>query len=253
MKNSRFAQLLIDNKTAPRSFEVTASSDGGTRIDLFDVIDDYYGVSASAFVSALNGIKSGDIALHINSPGGDVFAARAMVAAIAAHPSTITAHIDGLAASAASYVAVACDKVVMQKGSMFMVHRASTITWGNSADMLETAGLLDKIDATIASDYSRKTGKPEAEMMALMSNETWLNADESLAMGFADSVIENEKGKPQNHWALSAYANAPKAEREPAPNPEPAPEPEPAIAYASTEHRERQQQRLQTLARLTSQ
>ena len=209
MKNPKFAQLVIDNKAVPRLFEVTASADGGTRIDLFDVIDDYYGVSATAFVSALNGIKSGDIALHINSPGGDVFSARAMVAAISAHPSTITAYIDGLAASAASYVAVACDKVVMQKGSMLMVHRASSIVWGNSADMVETAGLLDKIDATIASDYARKTGKPEAEMMTLMSNETWLNADESLDMGFADSVIENKKGKAKNTWNLTAYKNAP--------------------------------------------
>lgn len=208
MKN--LFQLYLDNKAAPRSFTVTAQDSGATRIDLYDVIDDYYGVSASAFVSALNSVKEGDIALHINSPGGDVFAARAMVAAIAAHSSTITAYIDGLAASAASYVAVACDKVVMQKGSMLMVHRASSIVWGNSADMMETAGLLDKIDATIASDYARKTGKPDAEMMTLMSNETWLNADESLAMGFADSVVENEKGKAKNAWNLSVFSNAPK-------------------------------------------
>jgi ATP-dependent Clp protease protease subunit len=225
MKRSNFTQLVIDNKATTKLFEVKALADGGTRIDLFDVIDDYYGVSASAFVSALNSIKEGDISLHINSPGGDVFAARAMVAAIAAHPSNITAYVDGLAASAASYVAVACDKVVMQKGSMLMVHRASSIVWGNASDMLETASLLEKIDATIAADYSRKTGKPEAEMMVLMAAETWLSADESLALGFADSVIENEKGKPKNTWNLSAYAKAPP----PDPIPDPTP-PEPAIA-----------------------
>jgi len=109
-------QLIIDNRAdTPRGLSITAQENGtqvnSTRIDLYDVIDDYYGVSAAAFVGALNSTK-GDIALHINSPGGDVFAARAMVAAIAAHPSTITAHIDGLAASAASYVALACDSVV---------------------------------------------------------------------------------------------------------------------------------------------
>lgn len=234
----KLQQLLIDNKSAPRSFAVTANSDGGTRIDLFDVIDDYYGVSASSFVSALNSIKEGDIALHVNSPGGDVFAARAMVAAIASHPCNITAYIDGLAASAASYVAIACDKVVMQKGAMLMVHRASSLAWGNSADMLETAALLDKIDATITSDYSRKTGKPEPEMMALMSAETWLNADESLEMGFADAVVENEKGKPKNTWNLSAFANAPKQK------------PEPETACITGEHRHRQQQRLRLVAAL---
>lgn len=231
-------QLVIDNKDAKRSFVVTAKADGGTRIDLFDIIDDYYGVSASAFVAAINAVKDGDIALHINSPGGDVFAARAMVAAIAAHPSTITAYIDGLAASAASYVATACDSVVMQAGSMMMVHCASSIVWGNSADMVEMAGLLDKIDLTIASDYSRKTGKPAEEMMALMSAETWMTSAEAVENGFADKVIENEKGKaPSNKWSLSAYAKAPAAllaPAEPAPAPAPienvAPAPAPVIA-----------------------
>ena len=237
MKNPKFSQLVFDNKAIPKSFAVTAKAEGGTRIDLFDVIDDYCGISATAFVSALNEIQAGDISLHINSPGGDVFSARAMVAAIAAHPSTVTAYIDGLAASAASYVAVACDKVVMQKGSMLMVHRASSIVWGNSADLLEMAGLLDKIDATIASDYARKTGSPEPEMMALMTAETWLTADECLAMGFADAVVENEKGKAKtsNTWNLAAYTNAPAAIAEPEPIPEPTPEPTPDPLTATRE------------------
>lgn len=209
MKRSNFTQLVIDNKETPRRFEVSAVADGDARVDLFDVIDDYYGVSATDFVSALNKIKSENISLHINSPGGDVFSARAMVAAIAAHPSTITAYVDGLAASAASYVAVACDKVVMQKGSMMMVHRASCMAWGNSADLTEMASLLDKIDESIAQDYSRKTGKPESEMMQLMTAETWLSSEEALSIGLADSVVENEKGKTKNTWNLAAFKNAP--------------------------------------------
>lgn len=209
-------QIVIDNKTAQKSFTVSAI-DGGTRIDLYDVIDDYYGVSASDFVKAINEIKDGEISLHINSPGGDVFSARAMVAAISAHPSNITAYIDGLAASAASYVALACDKVVMQKGSMLMIHCASTIVWGTSSDMTETASLLDKIDATIAADYERKTGKSRDELMTMMRAETWMTSDEAVEGGFADSVVENEKGKPKNAWNLSAYANAPKIEQSPSP------------------------------------
>lgn len=217
-------QLAIDNRAAPRSFTVTAL-ETGTRIDLYDVIDDYYGVSATAFVNALNSVKDGDIALHINSPGGDVFAARAMVAAIAAHPSNITAHIDGLAASAASYVAIACDSVVMQEGSMMMVHRASAIVWGNSDNMIEMADLLDKIDGTIAADYVRKTGKTSDEMLALMTAETWMTADEALEYGFADSIAKNEKGKAKNTWNLGVFTNVPKelVETEETNN-EPAPE-----------------------------
>ena len=219
MKNPNFAKLVFDNKAVPKSFEVTAKADGSTRIDLYDVIDDYFGVSATAFVSALNSIKSGDIALHVNSPGGDVFAARAMVAAIAAHPSNITAYVDGLAASAASYVALACDSVVMQTGSMLMVHCASCLVWGNSAEMKEMCALLDKIDVSIAADYARKTGKPAQEMMALMRAETWLTADEALDIGFANSIVENKKGKASNVWDLSAFKNAPTAKSEPPPDP----------------------------------
>lgn len=211
MPRSNLMRLVIDNKAAPRSFTVTAQASGATRIDLYDVIDDYYGVSASAFVSALNSIKEGDIELHVNSPGGDVFAARAMVAAIAAHPSNITAHIDGLAASAASYVALACDKVVMQEGAMMMIHCASCIVWGTSPDMIEMAGLLDKIDASIIADYERKTGKTSDELMTMMRAETWMTSEESVSEGFADEVVTNPKGKAKNTWNLAAFGNAPAA------------------------------------------
>jgi ATP-dependent Clp protease protease subunit len=214
----KLLQLAIDNKLAPRSFSVKAEDDS-TRIELFDVIDDYYGVSASDFVSALNGITSTNIALHINSPGGDVFAARAMVAAIAAHPSTITAYIDGLAASAASYVAMACDKVVMAEGAMMMIHCAWSVAYGNAADMRGTADLLDKIDLSIVNDYARKTGLPTDEIAALMVAETWMSASEAVDKGFADTVAANAKGaKASAAWNLSAYANAP------APDPEPEPD-----------------------------
>lgn len=206
---NKIMQLAIDNKTAPRSFTVTAQGDA-TRIDLYDVIDDYFGVSAAAFVSALNSVKAGDIALHINSPGGDVFAARAMVAAIAAHPATITAYVDGLAASAASYVAIACDSVVMQAGSMMMIHQASSIVWGNSTDMMQMADLLDKIDSTIIADYVAKTGKSESDLLAMMAAETWMTAEEAVNNGFADTIAENPNGKTKNTWNLSAFTNAPK-------------------------------------------
>ncbi|WP_035626943.1 head maturation protease, ClpP-related [Herminiimonas sp. CN] len=214
----KLLQLAIDNKAAPKSFVVKAE-DGGTRIELFDIIDDYYGVSASDFAAALNGIN-GNIALHINSPGGDVFAARAMVATIAAHPSNITAHIDGMAASAASYVAMACDSVVMQDGSMLMIHNAWTFAMGNASDLRSTADLLDKVDGSIVNDYARKTGLPSDEIVALMDAETWMTASEAVSKGFADSVAFNAKGaKAKNTWNLSAYANAPKPDPEPIPDP----------------------------------
>jgi ATP-dependent Clp protease protease subunit len=239
MKTPKLLQLAIDNKAAPKAFAVSAEGDA-TRIELFDVIDDYYGVSASDFVAALNNVKEGDISLHLNSPGGDVFAARAMVAAIAAHPSKITAYIDGLAASAASYVAMACDEVVMQDGAMLMIHNAWTMAMGNAGDLRSTAELLDKIDASIVADYQRKSGLPADEITAMMAAETWLDAKEAVAKGFADRVATNEKGaKAKNAWNLSAYANAPKQ-----------PEPEQIEDCITQEHRDRQQQRIAMLSRL---
>ena len=220
MKNSKLLQLAIDNKAMPKAFDVTQEGDD-TRIELFDVIDDYYGVSASAFVSALNGIKSPAISLHINSPGGDVFAARAMVAAIAAHPATITAYVDGLAASAASYVAMACDKVVMQDGAMLMIHCAWSVSMGDATDMRATADLLDKIDESIIKDYARKTNLAPEAIKKMMMAETWMDATEAVAMGFADSIATNDKGKASNAWNLSAYAHAPALKEKP---PEPAPD-----------------------------
>lgn len=218
MKTSpKLLQLAIDNKAVPKLFSVRVE-DNATRIDLYDVIDSYYGVSATDFCAALNNIKDGDISLHINSPGGDVFDARAMVAAISAHPSNITAYIDGLAASAASYVAMACDKVVMQDGAMMMIHRAWSISMGNASDMRATAYLLDKIDCSIVNDYARKTGLPTDQIIDLMEAETWMTAQEAVDKGFADEMVTNEKGKTKNAWNLSAYKNAPAPEQEAEPD-----------------------------------
>jgi ATP-dependent Clp protease protease subunit len=218
MKNHSLLKLAVDNKSVPKSFGVKTVGES-SRIELYDVIDDDFGVSASDFTAALNGISAAEISLHINSPGGDVFTARAMVAAIAAHPSNITAYVDGLAASAASYVAMACDKVVMQEGAMMMIHNAWSFAMGNAADMRATADLLEKIDDSIVSDYMRKTGMPAGEIKAMMTAETWLDATEAVDKGFADSVVTNEKGsKTKAAWNLSAYANAPKPTAEPEPD-----------------------------------
>lgn len=150
------------------------------------------------------------IHLRINSPGGDVFDARAIATAIAQHPSKVVAHVDGVAASAATYIAVAAAEVEMAQGAFFMVHRAWTLAMGNSGDMREAADLLDKIDGTLVRDYARKTGKPVAEIEAWMEAETWFGADEALEAGFVDRVAEADS-KAAAAWDLGAYRNAPAA------------------------------------------
>lgn len=209
MKLPKLLQLAVDNLNTPKRFEAKEEN-GVASLYVYDVIDDYYGVSAEAFVNAINAIEAPEIHLHINSPGGDVFAARAMVAAIATHKSKIISYVDGLAASAASYLALSANEVVMAKGSFLMVHRAWTGLFGNSEDLRTTAALLDKIDASIVDDYVRKTGKSKEEIEQLMAAESWLEANEAKEFGFADSVTENEKGA-KNKWNLSAYDKAPEA------------------------------------------
>lgn len=210
MKRNPLLNLIRDNLNRPRSFDIKASDDQAT-IFLYDAIDPWWGVSAESFVQQLGAITAPTINLRINSPGGDVFEARAIVTAIRQHPSNVIAHVDGIAASAASYVALAADEVEISEGAFFMIHKAWTIEMGNADDLRKTAGLLDQIDDSIANDYAARTGKPKDELLALMTAETWLTASEAKDMGFADRVAATAGAENSKRWNLSAYANAPKA------------------------------------------
>jgi ATP-dependent protease ClpP protease subunit len=179
------------------------------------------GVSPQAFVKTLKGM-TGPVEMRINSPGGDVFGARAMAAAMREYGDTITAYVDGYAASAASLIAVAASKVVMAEGSMMMIHKAWTFAMGNADDLAATADLLEKIDATIADTYAAKSGGDADDFAAKMAAETWFTAAEAVAVGLADEVAEAVKAKAKNAWDMSVFDHAP-----PAPEPDPAPEPNP--------------------------
>lgn len=210
----RLMQMIKANADKPKLFKVENKADEAT-IYLYDAIDNFFGINAQEFVSELHGIKAPTINLRINSPGGDVFDARAMATAISNHPSKIIAHIDGLAASAATYIALAADEVRISDGGFFMIHNAWTMAFGNSDDMRAMGGLLDKIDATIVNDYAKKTGKSADEIKAWMSAETWFTAQEALDNKFVDAITTGAKA--QNNWDLAAYINAPKALTEPPP------------------------------------
>lgn len=204
-------KLLIDNKGRGQ-FRADVSG-GDATIYLYDAIvsDDFFGgVSAGAFVKELSGISAPTIHLRINCPGGDVFAGRAIAQALAEHPSTVIAHVDGYAASAASFVALAADEVIMGEGAMIMIHTASTIAWGNAEDMRSTADVLDKVDASLVDTYVAKTGQDAQQIRDWMAAETWFTAEEAIKYGFADKCApKKEKKKAEARWNLSAYANAP--------------------------------------------
>ena len=251
---SRMNKLFADNrKASARKFEVVAKTDTNeVDIFLYDAIVSSEaeaewcgGVAPESFVKAVYAVdKNATINLRINSPGGSVFAARSMEQALRDHKGRVVVHIDGLAASAATFIAMAGEEIIMSKGALFMVHKAWTGLWANADGLRKEADLLDKIDGTLADTYAEKTGKSVEQVAEWMAAETWFTAQEALDAGFATSIAEAEA--KAGAWNLSAYANAPKTE--PAKEPESPPEP-----TASQEHRDRQQQRLSTLARLTSQ
>lgn len=193
----------------------------GNTIFLYDVIvgsdfeaEVWGGVSPEGFIRQLSAM-TGPVELRINSPGGEVFAARAIAQAMRGYDGEITAHVDGVAASAASLIAASAAKVVMAPGSFLMIHQAWTIAMGNADELGAQAELLGKIDGTIAATYAAKTGKPAQDFAPLMQAETWFTPDEALAIGLADEVVEEAPAKPgaSNRWDLSAYAAAPQIER----------------------------------------
>lgn len=200
-------RLMLDNPIR-HSIRLEAAGEEAT-IYLYDVIDDYWGISAQAFAEALAAVSGKTVHLRISSPGGDVFAARAMVTAVRGHVGKVISHIDGVAASAASFLALAAAEVEMTQGAFLMIHKAWTIAMGNADDLLATAALLEKVDGSIVADYRRKTGKSEAQILAWMDEETWFTADEAKTEGFVDKVVD---GSPaENCWNLAAYEHPPAA------------------------------------------
>lgn len=214
MKN-RLQQLLADNRGATgRRFEVRASANANANeaeVFLYDtIVDDQEtadwvgGVAPEAFVKELRGLNVGTIHLRINSPGGSVFAARAMETALREHKARVVVHIDGLAASAATFIAMAGDEVVMSPGALFMIHKAWTLAYGNADDLLATASLLEKIDGTLANTYAKRSGKPAEDIAQWMAAETWFTADEAVAAGFADRIADDTPAASAR-WNLAAY------------------------------------------------
>lgn len=188
------------------------------------------GMGPETFARTLAGIDAPEIELRVNSPGGNVFGGRAMASALREHPATIVAHVDGLAASAASFLIQAADRIEMAEGAMLMIHNAWTFAYGGAADFIKEAELLAKIDGQIADSYAAAAGRRGVEapdFTAMMDAETWLTPAEAIAAGLADT----EKAAGQTPaarvtWDLSAFAKAPKPDGDPV-EPEPAEEPEP--------------------------
>jgi ATP-dependent protease ClpP protease subunit len=178
----------------------TAAKKGTTgEIFIYEQIGESFwdggGVTAKSFNETLRGL--GDVTaidLHINSPGGDVSEADAIYTALNAHSAKVNVYIDGLAASAASYIAMAGDTIAIAEHAKFMIHNAWGVAIGNAEEMRKLAGVLDKIDTTIRLIYQRRTGNSDKQLRDWMEAETWFTGQEAKASGFADKVIKAKEG-----------------------------------------------------------
>jgi ATP-dependent protease ClpP protease subunit len=247
-------KLLASNRRQENPRAVETEGEDST-LYIYDAIvsDDYWGgISAQTLVPQIRAIKGGTLHLRINSPGGDVFAAQAIVVAIRDTGAKVIAHIDGYAASAATVIANAADDIEISDGAMYMIHCAWTMAYGNANDIRETAALLDKIDSVIAGQYAKRSGQSAEAMKALMDAETWFTAQEAVDAGLVNRIAEDAPAASAQ-WDLSAYARAPAPKAARVQNPALAPAPAKDPDTISNEHRERQQQRLHMLNRLTLQ
>jgi ATP-dependent Clp protease, protease subunit len=206
------------NRGKGAGFEALAEDE--PRLMIYDVIvssdadaEWLGGASAESFVRALQGMSAPRVHIHINSPGGDAFAGIAMANAIRAYPGEVVVHVDGIAASAAGFLVAAAPRVVMALGAMIMVHKSWTIAFGNSDDLMAQAAVLEKVDAQQVELF--RTKNPDYDWEAALTAETWMTAEEAIAVGLA---TEREPEKPVMALAfdLSAFANAPELPEPPA-------------------------------------
>lgn len=224
-------------------------------IYIYDVIgctcwwdDDCRCMTAKNLIDELQGLRVDELHIHINSPGGEVDDGIAIYNTLRNHPARKTTFIDSLAASAASFIALAADEVVIALTGQIMIHDASTIAIGDADELRETADLLDRYSNNIAGIYSRKSGRSVEEFRELMKAETWFTGAEAVEAGLADRTDEDteeesgedmqERMTARHNLSLFAFRYAGR-EKAPAPaltnhvEPKPLAEPEPVIEPAA--------------------
>jgi ATP-dependent protease ClpP protease subunit len=195
-----------------------ATSRDEAEVMLYDEIGGWYGATADEFIADLRGISSPNLRVRINSPGGSVFEGIAIANALRSHPANVTVQVDSVAASIASVIAMAGDRVEMAPNSMIMIHDASGVCLGNAADMEEMAQLLALISDNIADAYVAKAGGTREQWREQMRAESWYLPDDAVAAGLADEALSvpkrGEPVEPQpgeeepdmaRAWDLAAY------------------------------------------------
>lgn len=193
-------------------YSIQAKANNKAEVWIYDEIG-AWGVSARQFaqeVKALGDVKHIDVRIH--SPGGDVFEGMAIYNLLKNHPAIVHAHIDGLAASMASVIAMAADVIHMPENAMMMIHKPWGIQGGDADDMRQYADLLDKVEDSLTSAYVKKSGKSEDEVKVLLKSETWYTGAEAVQAGFADQLTETLKAVASlQSQRMQEFTNMPEA------------------------------------------
>tara|TARA_R110000764_G_scaffold129866_2_gene217615 strand:+ start:1133 stop:2128 length:996 start_codon:yes stop_codon:yes gene_type:complete len=164
-----------------------------------------FGITAQNFIDEIKEYEDTELNIHINSLGGEVFEGMAIYSIIQRRKAKTTVYIEGIAASIASVIALAADEVIMSENSLLMIHNAWGGTQGEAKDMRKQAEILDKITNEIAEVYVKKSGIPYNEVIRMMDEETWLTAEEAVALGLVDSISEPIKVAAK--YDVSKYKN----------------------------------------------
>lgn len=185
---------LIDFKEAAKKFEIKNVSQTKAEILIYDQIgEDWFGggITAENFTKELNNIPKtvNLIEVRINSPGGSVFEGYTIYNRLKQHKAEVHVYVDGMAASIASIIALAGDKVHMSEVAQMMIHKPSVMAWGNSKDFEDMIERLDTIENQLIKIYHNKTGLDYTELQNMLAKETWFTSEQALDFGFADEVV----------------------------------------------------------------
>ena len=176
------------------------------KLYVYDLIGGYDS-DAAEFVQAVHGIDAASVDLHINSPGGFVYDAVAMYEALAASPATVNVSIDGLAGSAASFLAMVGDTVSIARGGRVMIHDAQLVAVGGPADLREFADIADQVSNDIAGYYAARAGGTPASWRKAMSATTWYSAQQAVDAKLADRVTGGMINGPDNRTRIILARN----------------------------------------------
>jgi ATP-dependent Clp protease protease subunit len=186
--------IPFPKSAAAKWFDFRNAKDESVDLFIYDVVgDSWTGNDAAALVKEIAGYKKKRINARINSPGGSVFDGVAIFNALKNHDGGVTTFIDGLAASIASIIALAGDRIVMADNAMMMIHNPSSFSFGEAKDLRKDADILDQIKETLINAYVTKTGKQRDAVASDMDKETWFTASEAKAYGLVTEVTESMK------------------------------------------------------------